>query len=96
MCKIKISLKAQEEIENAEIFYQNISLKLADKYISTIIKTYNLLEKNPYFNIRYKNYRAVSISQFPYLLFFEIDELNQIVYILSCFHTSQNTDKYPI
>ena len=96
MYKIKISLNAQDEIENALLFYRNISIKLADKFISTILKTYTLLEKNPYFNIRYKNYRAISISQFPYLLFFEIDEQNQIVYILSCFHTSQNTDKYPI
>jgi hypothetical protein len=36
------------------------------------------------------------ITKFPYLLIFEIDELNQKIYILSCFHTSQDTKKYPI
>ena len=96
MYKIKISLNAQEELENAELFYTNISIKVADKFISTSLKTYFLLEKNPYFSIRYKNYRAISISKFPYLILFEIDELNQMVYILSCFHTSQNIEKYPI
>lgn len=96
MYNIELSLNAQEELENAEFFYCTISEKIGDEFIDTVFKTYELLKQNPYFSIRYKNNRAILITKFPYLLIFEIDELNQNIYILSCFHTSQDTKKYPI
>lgn len=96
MYKIFVSLNAQEDIETAEFYYSKISQKVSDQFIDTISEIYFLLETNPFFSIRYKNYHAISVSKFPYLLFFEIDEENKIVYILSCFHTSKNPKKYPI
>ena len=76
--------------------FEQLSILVSDQFIDTISEIYFLLETNPFFSIRYKSYHAISVSKFPYLLFFEIDEDNKIVYILSCFHTSKNPKKYPI
>ena len=89
MYKVAISLNAQDELEIAKFYYSSVSKKIAEKFIKNLTKAYHFLETNPFFGIRYKNYRAVSINKFPYLLFFEIDEVNKIVYILSYFQTSQ-------
>ena len=95
MYKVGISLNAQDEIEIANLYYSSISKKITEKFIKNLAKAYHFLETNPFFGTRYKNYRAVSINKFPYLLFFEIDEVNKKVYILSCFQTSQDPEKYP-
>ncbi len=96
MYKIDITLNAQEELEAAEAHYSQISEKVSEKFIDTVFKTYFLLEINPHFRVWYKNNHAIALSKFPYLLFYEIDEENKIVTIKSCFHTSQNPNKYPL
>jgi len=96
MYNVKLSLTVQEDIEKIENHYFKISPKIADKLIVNIRKLYATLSINPFFKVKHKNYRSISIENFPYLLFFEIDENSKTVYILSCFNTSQNPNNYPI
>lgn len=93
--KIIVSKKAQLEIEKATAYYSEINTKLAFKFYLALIETYNKIKLNPYFEIKNKNYRAVPIVKFPFLLFFVINEDKNEVKILSCFHTSRNPKKYP-
>ena len=95
MYKVKLSLNAQEDLEKIEKYYYLISEKTGDKFILNLSKTFQILSLNLHFIIRYKNFRTITLSKFPYLLFFEIDEQNLIVNIFTCFHTSQNPSKYP-
>ena len=96
MYKVKLSLNVQEDLERIEKLYYLISEKIADKFILNLSKTFKILLLNPHFSIKYKNYRTITLSKFPYIIFFEIDELNFNVTIFTCFHTSQNPNKYPI
>lgn len=96
MYKVKLSLNVQEDLERIEKHYYLISEKIADKFILNLSKTFKILSLNPHFSIKYKNYRTITLSKFPYIIFFEIDELNFNVTIFTCFHTSQNPNKYPI
>lgn len=96
MYKVKLSLNVQEDLERIEKLYYLISEKIADKFILNLSKTFKILSLNPHFSIKYKNYRTITLSKFPYIIFFEIDELNFNVTIFTCFHTSQNPNKYPI
>ncbi len=93
--KIIVSKKAQNEIENAMEYYSEINLNLAFKFYNELIETYKKLEINPDYQIRHKNYRAIPLKVFPFLLFYVYDEKNNIIKVLSCFHTSKNTKKYP-
>lgn len=56
---------------------------------------YDSLEINPYYQIRIKNFRALPLNKFPYLLFFEIIEERKVVRISALFHTAQDSEKWP-
>ncbi len=93
--KIVVSPKAQIEIEDISEYYVQISFTVLNKFYTELENAYKYLQSNPHFQTRYKNYKAVPIKKFPYLLFFTIDEINKVVKVLSCFNTSRNTTKYP-
>lgn len=94
--KVVVSPNAHEEIELAFDYYDSVSYQISNKFMENVEKTYHYLSINPFYSIRYKNYRAITITKFPFLLFFTIDEENKMVYVLSCFQTAQNPEKYPI
>lgn len=93
--KIIVSPKAQKEIENAIDYYALYSSNAPKSFINLLKDTYRSLEKNPFFNVRYKNIRALKINKFPYSLYFVIDETQNSVRILSCFHNKRNPNKRP-
>ena len=55
----------------------------------------DILEISPFFQIRYKNIRALPFKSLLYLMFYEVFEEEKIVYVYSVFNTYQNPDKYP-
>lgn len=93
--KIIVSPRAQNEIENALNYYLSRSNSAAKNFISTLAETYKILSLNPHFVMLYKNVRAINIKNYPFSIFFVIDEETLTVRILSCFHTSQDPSKRP-
>ncbi|MGV7105493.1 type II toxin-antitoxin system RelE/ParE family toxin [Flavobacterium sp. U410] len=93
--KILVSKKAQREIENAMDYYSEINPNLSLRFYSELVEAYKKLEINPNYQIRYKQYRAIPLKVFPFILFYSYEENNETIKILSCFHTSQNSNKYP-
>jgi toxin ParE1/3/4 len=93
--KIIISPKAQIEIEDISEYYSQINFTILTKFYSELENAYKYLETNPHFQTRYKNYRAIPIKKFPYLLFFVIDETTKTIKVLSCFNTSRSPKNYP-
>lgn len=92
---IIVSKRAQSEIENAIEYYTEINTHLATKFFASLIDSYSKLELNPYFEKRYKNYRAIKLYKFPFLLFYIIEEDKKQIKVLSCFHTARSSKKYP-
>ena len=88
--KIIVSPRAQNEIEDSIDFYYQRSRVSAENFISAISDTYEIISKNPHFQIVYKNVHAFRLQKFPFSLFFMIDEKKTLVRVLSCFHTSRN------
>lgn len=93
--KISVSPKAQKEIENAIDYYALYSSNAPQSFISLLKDTYHFLETNPFFSVRYKNIRALKINKFPYSLYFTINETQNTVRVLSCFHNKRNPNKRP-
>lgn len=87
--------RAASEIEAAAEYYEEIRPELKSKFIAALNKSYDILELNPFFQIRYKNFRAVKLSGFPYNIYFTVDETTKIVTVWSCFHAKLNPDKRP-
>ena len=95
--KIIISEIAYRNIENAVTYYsENSSKKIASQFLKDFKKVYKNLEINPFYQFHDTNYRFIPFNKFPFIAFFLIDEPNKTVELNAVFHTSQNTDKYPL
>jgi len=92
--KVYVLLQAQREIDEAIEYYAEISPSIPRKFISDLKNAYNKLSKVPYYQKRYLNFRGFPMKRFPFILFFTVDEKQQKVRIVSCFHTSKNPKKY--
>jgi toxin ParE1/3/4 len=87
---------AETHIEEACDYYDSTyNTQLTLNFLSDLEQTIAVLENNPYFQIWTDNYRAIPLSKFPYLVFFEIDETQYMVKVIAAFHTSLNPTKYP-
>lgn len=93
--KIIVSPKAQKEIENAIEYYAMYSSNAPQSFVARLKTAYQSLETNPFFFVRYKNIRALKIHKFPFSLYFEINETQNTVRVLSCFHSKRNPNKRP-
>lgn len=93
--KIKISRRAQNEIEKAIDFYSENSVDAPLNFIIYLKEAYNKLEKNPFYRLRYKNVRAIKIKKFPYHLYFIIREETKFIFVLSCFHGVRSPRRRP-
>jgi toxin ParE1/3/4 len=93
--KIIVSPQAQKEIENAIDYYTLYSLDAPIEFISVLKEAYGTLEINPFFRVCYKNIRTLKIKRFPYSLYFTINNDNNTVRVLSCFHNKRNPKKRP-
>lgn len=85
---LQIDYRAHEDIEQALDYYKSISEKVAKKFYTRIEEAYDSLEKNPFFQIRYSDYRCLPINGFPYMFHFSINE--NIVQIHALINTSRN------
>ncbi len=93
--KIEILPDAQLEVKNAFEYYAQFSSAAIVSFNNQLEEVYSALEKNPFFQIRYKNLRAIPFKSYPFLIFFTVDEDQKIVFIYSVFNTYLDTKKYP-
>ncbi len=92
---IIVSPRAQKEIENAIDYYAQYNTSAPLHFVKMLTNTYASLEKNPFYNVRYKDIRALKIYKFPYSIYFVINQSQKVVKILSCFHNKIDPVKRP-
>lgn len=93
--KLRFSDIADQEIDQAIEYHSRKSENGEYNFKVQLNEVLDALELNPFFQFRYKNIRAVPFKSLPYLVFFEVDEIDKIVFIYSVFNTHQNPEKYP-
>jgi len=93
--KIIISQRAQKEIENAIDYYAMYSVEAPVHFIAVLKEAYEIVASSPFFRICYKNVRSLKIKNFPYTLYFVINEDKNTVKVLSCFHNKLSPNKRP-
>jgi toxin ParE1/3/4 len=93
--KIVIEPRAIADIQNAVDYYEVKREDLGAYFYQIVDEYIESIAKNPFFQIRYKDYHGLPVKIFPYIILYYIDEKEKTVYILSVFNTSQNTTKYP-
>lgn len=94
--EIYFTSKAENHILEAHKYYsENVSDLIADKFYLDLQHALDVLEINPFFQIRTKNYRAYPLRKFPFLIFYEVLEEKRAVKVLSVFNTSKNHSNWP-
>ena len=88
---------AQTDIDKVFKYYLSVTDndKVFVSLYDDIERAYDALKLNPFYQVRSKQYKALPLKHFPYLLFFEVLEKQRIVKVLALFNTSQNPEKYP-
>ena len=93
--KVHVLLSAEVEISEIILYYSEINEMLPTRFLENLESTYEYLRHNPYFQKRYYDLRGIPVTNFPFILFFVVEEDRKIVKIFSCFHTSKDPKRIP-
>lgn len=93
--KIVFEPRSIFDIQDAVDYYDSRQIGLGEYFYETLEKHIEVINKSPYFQVKYKDYHGLPIKKFPFIIFYFIDEEMKFVYVLSIFNTSLNPNKYP-
>lgn len=78
--------------QDAYEWYEEQQKGLGDIFLAKLDEALQKLASNPVlYSIAFKSYRQVAIQRFPYVVVYEIDKKDVIIY--SIFHTSRQPKK---
>lgn len=90
--EIILSEKAKEDVDKAFNYYNQKQDGLGNKFAADLGTALQTLEKNPFFRIRYKEFRCLPLDVFPYMLHYIVDEKHSEVIIYGIINTSLNPE----
>lgn len=94
--KVIISEEAKTDIEHSYLYYQTkVNKRTADYFFKDVKSSLKSISENPYFRIRFENFRGKPLKKYPFLIFYIVDRKEKTIVIARVFHTSQNPEKYP-
>lgn len=94
MFKVIFQKRAQKQLTKEAEWYFLKSEALEERFLNQIDDAVDILSINPFFAARYHNIRAYVLKDFPYIIFFHVDEKKLLVKIISIVHTSRKPTKY--
>ena len=95
MKKYKLIVKgeAKNEITEAYYWYESKQNELGERLLSVLDDCFNRITINPkQFPKKLDNMRQATINKFPYIIIFEIE--NNDVVVFAVFNTKQNPEKW--
>ena len=89
-----IKVEALADMQEAYDYYEANKAGLGERFLDTLDDYFKQIQKYPeHFQIKRKPYREAIIKDFPYMIIYEI-ELQEIV-VYAVFNTSRNPTKKP-
>lgn len=90
--KVVFTTDAEYEFLDAVAWYELQRSGLGSDLILCVEEAFEVLSRNPYFEIRYNESRVYNIRRFPYQLIFFTEGDN--VFVTSFFHAHKDPDKW--
>lgn len=88
---IQFNQEAQQELLNAIDYYEDKQKGLGSHFNTTINQTiHKILTFPKAFPIVYNNKRKAVLKPYPYLIIYEYEIVDNVIYILSIFHSRQD------
>ncbi|MBG1269497.1 type II toxin-antitoxin system RelE/ParE family toxin [Nostoc sp. WHI] len=91
--KLTVLTAAELDIIEACDWYEEREFGLGVEFLRCIDACLNLIQRHPStYQIVYETYRRATIRRFPYVIFYEFNEQETIIYAV--FHCSQDPEKW--
>jgi plasmid stabilization system protein ParE len=85
--------EAKAEFYKAELWYAEIGVQLADRFVQAVGDTVQLIEESPLrFPVVYRGRRRAGVKRFPYGLFFQVEA--DRVWVVACFHGKRDPRRW--
>ncbi len=73
-------------------YYNTKQSNLGETFYNRFEESVDAIKQNPFRQIRYKNVRLCTLTQFPYVIHYEVYEDEKLIVILGVRNTAQNPD----
>ena len=90
--KIRIEQRALDDIQHAFEYYEKQQAGLGVRFNQSVFHSFEALNKNPFYQVRYDNFRCLPIKKFPYMIHYEVDEANEAVVVYAVINTLLNPE----
>ncbi len=88
--RIHFSPEALLDMREARTWYTQQQKGLGKRFVEDVRKTIVSIKSNPHFaSAKFENIRTAACDTFPYAVHYEIDEVENLVRIVSIFHFSR-------
>jgi len=91
---IIIEPQALHDIQNAIDYYDNKQPGLGLRFENLLNEQLRILQKSPFFQVRYKRVHCFPLNKFPYMVHYTLDNEKKIIAIRAVFHTSIDPTKW--
>lgn len=92
--RIEVDIRALEDIKSAKEYYDSQKVGLGLRFEKSVKQLVSILQKNPFFQIRYDQIRCVPLKSFPFMIHFEVNEEAKRIKIIAVTHTSLDPDDF--
>ncbi|MFY1047138.1 type II toxin-antitoxin system RelE/ParE family toxin [Chryseobacterium sp. GP-SGM7] len=94
--KTIISPIAKANIKEIVAYYKKIaSLKIAQNFLKDYEFTLRKIQRNPFFQIYYKDFRGLTLKKYPFIIFYQVDEHKKLILVKAVFNAMQDVGKRP-
>ena len=90
--EIILDERAKQDLDKAFNYYNQKQDGLEEKFAADVESAFKTLEKNPFFRVRYKEFRCLPLEVFPYMVHYIIDENNSEITIYGIVNTYLNPE----
>jgi toxin ParE1/3/4 len=96
MFSIKIYQTATDDLQDAYDYYEEQIRGLGERFAREVDEYLDLIRKNPFqFAVQFSgSYRFALLNHFPYRVVYRVSEKENLVYVISIFHTSRDPKKF--
>ena len=92
---VKINPEAIIDIKDISYWYNEQKSGLGKRFLETIIRQINTLNKAPYaYVIRYNEIRCMVVKKFPYLVHYYINESSGTIEVLAVISTDRDPENW--
>ena len=71
--KLLINPQAYDDIQKAIDYYNDQQKGLGKRFHSKVKDAFEVIKKNPMFQVRYDNIRCLPVKPFPYMVHYSVD-----------------------